>query len=784
MGGLFQTTVGQFYQGVSRQPPTKRGPNQVETADNFYASVDQGGLSRRPGTALKFWLTRSNYAAGPHLVFKTTDGTRWALLRRASPGQIEVRNFDSGNLATLTSSVPAQNYLNVNGGAGLKYLPIADSVLILNPDQAVAGAESAVPALGVVYFVVRRSSSAAQAFSISRSSGGTASATLAANNTDTRETVAANLRNNAQAAFGSAGCTFTVLGQAPHIIRCSGPTAVLNELACTNSWDGDAIYAIKGRVTRTTDLPPVLEEGEVIAVDPNQGDPNAVYYVRWSRASGAWVETSYLPNDNPTYTFTGSSLPVQLRRTGTATFDLDVCPWVNRLKGDSATNPHPFFAGKKIADMAVWKGRLALACEDTITFSQPDDYFNFWKETGRESRPADVVEIPCDSTDVTVIEHIVPFRNKLIVTSENTQLEVPGDQPLTPESAVVNVATRFNLNRACRPTVVGDALYYAGTAEGRSAVWQYFYDDTSASNTAFDLSKHAPDLVPGKVSKIAGVPQAGRLFAWSDRTRNRLYVHTSYWAENRREQNAWTTVSLAPGHNILDFYSQDDSLLLLVENTSGNALFGVAMSGDAQTTVRNAAVPLPLPYLDQLYATTGTYYPGLNRTDFVLPAAMTAATPVVCTYQSGDGWWREHEGTVASGILSVSGNVTGSAETWLGVRTQASVTFSPFYARDEQGLALTQGRYQVRSVGVELAVTGDFSAFVARADRTPTAQLDRSARVVGQNFVRPVLASNVTYRIPLNARGEAATLTLTADSTAPWSITGYVLTGRYSNPVK
>jgi hypothetical protein len=87
-------------------------------------------------------------------------------------------------------------------------------------------------------------------------------------------------------------------------------------------------------------------------------------------------------------------------------------------------------------------------------------------------------------------------------------------------------------------------------------------------------------------------------------------------------------------------------------------------------------------------------------------------------------------------------------------------------------------------VGVELAVTGDFSAFVTRADRTPTTRLDRTARVVGQNFVRPVLASNVTYRIPLNARGEAATLTLTADSTAPWSITGYVLTGRYSNPVK
>lgn len=784
MDGIFQVPVGSFHQGVSRQPALLRAPNQVETADNLYPSIDKGGLDRRPGTQLSFWLTRSSYAAGPHLVFKTTDGQTWALLRSASPGQIEVRNFASGNVAALTSSVPAQNYLNVNGGARLKYMPIADTVLILNPDQTVAATESSVPGLTEVYFVVRRASSASQSYTISRSSGGAASYGLASNNTETRESVASALRTLAQTNLGPSGLTFSLVGQAPHIIKATGQASLLAELNCANSWDQDAIYAIKGRVSRTTDLPAVLEEGVVVAVDPNQGDEDSVYFVRWDRTSGTWIETSYLPNGQATLTFTGSTMPVQLRQTGANAFSLDVCPWNGRVKGSGVTNPRPHFVGRKIADMAVWKGRLVLAADDTLRFSQPDDLFNFWRETARESRPGDSFELSCDSTDVTVVEHVIPFRNKLMVTSENTQLEVPGDQPLTAETATIGVATRFNLNRDCRPVVIGDSLYYAGTAEGRSALWQYFYDDSAASNTAFDLSKHVPDFIPGRVSKIAGVPQAGRVFVWSPRTPARLYAHTSYWRDNQRDQNAWTSVTLGAGNNILDFYSQDSRLLLLAENVSANALYGVSLAADAQPQDRGATVPLPLPHLDQLFLTVGTFQSGPNRTDFTVPPSMGGQPVVVCTFQAGDGWWREYTGTVVGGVLQVPGNIAGSAESWLGVRFTSRLTFSPFYLRDDSGRASPYGRYQVRWIGLECAVTGDFTATITRADRATPTEVQRSARFVGSGFVRPTLASNLSFRIPFNSRGDSATLTVTADSTAPWTITGYTLTGRYSNPIK
>jgi hypothetical protein len=782
----FQSPVDAFFQGVSRQPALKRAPNQVEDADNFYASVDLAGLTRRPGTRLNFSLTRSNYAAGPHLCFKTTDGQRWVLLRLASPGQIEVRNFDTGNLATLSSSVPAQAYLNINGGARLKYLPIADTVVVLNPDQAVAATEPAVPALSEVYFVVRRTSSANQNFYITRASGGSASFNIPANNTTTREVLAAGLRNAAQTTFGPAGLTFTLLGENASIIKCVGPTNVLNELSCRNDWDPDAIYAIKGRVSSTSDLPAVFEEGVVVAVDPGRGDPSLVYYVRWNRASGTWIETSYLANDASTLTFTASSMPVELRRTGANAFSLDVAPWKTRTRGDAVTNPRPAFVGKRIADITVWKGRLVVAADDTLTFSQPDDLYNFWKETARESRPSDVIEQPCDSQDVTVIEHVIPFRNKLIVTSENTQLEVPGDQPLTAQNITIGVATKFNLNRDCRPVVVGDSLYYAGTAEGRGALWQYFYDDSAASNTAFDLSKHVPDYIPGRVTKLQGVSQSGRLFAFSPRTPTKLYVHTSYWADNQRQQNAWTSVTLQPGNNILDYFAQDASLLLLVENVSGNALYGLTLSADAQPRQRVSAVPLPLPYLDQLVQGAGAYQTGPNRTDFPVPASMAALPVVACTWHSGDGWWREYTGLVVSGILQVPGNALAgaNAEVWLGVRFQSTLIFSPFYWRDENGKATPHGRYQVRWVGLECATTGDFTAFISRPDRIPITQVQRSARFVGSGFVRPTVGSNLNFRIPFNSRGDAATLTVQADSSAPWDITGYTLTGRYTNPIK
>lgn len=779
MDGLVQSRVTGLFQGVSRQPPLLRSPNQLDEAENVYPSVDASGSPRRPGTRVAFGgLFRPNYAQGPHHFFKTTDGNRWVLLRRVG-GLIEVRNLYTGALATITTSPAAEGYLNA-GTRDLKFLQIADTTLILNTSVTVQATVQAKPALDAVYLWVRRTSSAKQDFTADIASiGYTVTESLPNNNDRTREQIAQALLTKLGTTWGPLGINVALVPQQPTIIKLTGRPDLLPEVGFRNSWDPAGVLLIKGSVPAASDLPPSLEDGVVLAVDRNQGDPRSIFYVRYSRADNAWIESSYLPNGQATATLSGSTLPVRLRQTGTNSFDLSVCPWVPRNKGDDTTNPVPFFVGKRITDLAVWKGRLILPCEDTLCMSQPDDLFNFWKETARESRPSDPIELPATSDSVDTINHVVPFRNTLFVAADDQQMEVAGDRPLTPENAAITPTTRYPMNPACRPVTVGDALYFAGTAQGRNALWQYFYEEAAASNTAFDLTKHVPDYIPGVVTKIAGTAQTGRLFVTSSLVPNVVWTYTQYWAGTERVQSAWVRgIVLDPSETIEDFAAVDDALYLVVSRGTSMTVLWVPM--DAQEQYRPGA-SLELPYCDRMVSTVPTWNEGGGYTSFPIPATLSGLVPRVYAFAVGEEWWREYSGTVVGSELRVTGNVSGLAEYYLGVPFRSLVRLSPFYMSNGDR-ATPIGRLQVRQVVVDFSKTGDFTAQVERSDRSPPMTVERNDRVVGTGFIRPRLGRDVSIRIPFHSRGDAARLTLWTESGAPWNPTSYTVLGRYTNP--
>ncbi|PPE71476.1 hypothetical protein IS481_12055 [Caldimonas thermodepolymerans] len=773
MDTLLQPRIGALYQGVSRQAPLMRAPNQFEDLVNFLPAVDVGGAVDRPGTALVQSLVKANYAAGPHHFFRTTDGRRWVLLRGAAPSTLEVRNWDTGEVATLNMHPNVWSYLAAGTG-DLKFLTISDTTLILNPAVTVTATESARPTLTVAYLVIRSVSSAKQAFIVSREAGPSATMALSNGNTSTRETVATSLANaiNSTSALGLGAST---LGNAPYIIKLTGSAAAIEMVMARNDWDGGAVTLIKGRVNSTADLPPAFEEGYPIAVDLAQGDRKSTFYVRFDLAKNAWIETSYLAHDAATATLNASTMPLRLRLSGANEFTLETCPWNPRTRGDSDSNPLPYFVGKRITALAHWKGRLLTACEDTIYTSQADDLFNFWRETAREVRASDPVKLPADAPGISVIRHIVPFRNKLIVTSDNAQLEVPGDQPFKPDTATMSVATRYNLDKDCTPVVVGDCLYYTGPFEGRAALWEYYYDDSAASNTAFDLSKHVPGFIPGKVRKIDGSAETGRVIVWTPQAPTALFVHTSYWTNGRREQNAWTRLEFPGVSAIWDFWVDADHLCIAAVSNTRLWLLQLPLEANLDGDVR----------LDFQSRATSVVWDA-ERVRVPLPAGLHETAGLVFAVPVEGGWFAEYTGTVvmvgSNRFLEIQAPL-GETEGILGTRFPRSFTFSPFYPSIEE-LPTPMGRLQVRQVVLDMLRTGDLTATLKRKDRSPDLVVTRSPRVLGEHATQPIVGENVQVRIPFNSRGDAASLTVTATSTVPTAITGYTLLARYTNPLR
>ncbi|MDM0006451.1 hypothetical protein QTI51_09575 [Variovorax sp. J22G73] len=773
MDGLLQPRIGGLYHGVSRQAHLQRSPSQMQELDNFLPSVDYAGFLDRPGTQLVGALSSLNYAATGHHFFRTSDGQRWVLLRRVEYGTIEVRNADTGALATLTVGAYATNYI-ANATASLRFLTISDTTLILNTDVAVTPQFVAAPALTTAYLVVKKVSTAAQTFSATCASG-VATWALPANSNVTRDFVALGLANNIAANMPGIS-SFRVAG---NVIRVTGSAALIASFMYSNDWDETASLLIKGSVSAITDLPPQFEGGVPIKVDLGQGDTKSTYYVQYDPARNAWVESTYLPTLSATSgSWYPGAMPMRLHQTTANGFELVPCDWVARKVGDDDSNPWAGFANQRISAMAQWKGRLWFASNDAIYSSQADDLFNFWRESAREVLPADPVTLPIETQDVANIEWLMGFRSKLMVLCDNAQLEVPGDKAVTPTDAVIGVATRYQLDGDCEPDVIGDALYYAGPMAGRSALWEYQYEQATDNNTATDLGKHVPGYVPGHVRRIRGASQSGRVYLWADGDPSRLYMQTSYWKDQERAQNAWSKLTFAGVDSILSHWVYEDTLYIAGIGHSQLVLLRVKIeAGLGEDMVADKRLDFATPV-------QVSWNVARQRSEVIYPAGYSQVPNLIVLIDEGDGWYREYSLTTVWDGQQWLGHFPqkpNSTSGFIGLRYARTATFSPFYPSvDEKTTPL--GRLQVNRVVVDAMVSCDFVATVTRPDRIPMVTAV-SPRMVDSVPV-PQIAKDVSFSVPFNSKGDVGSLTLTTTSTGPLCVTGLTLEGRYTNARK
>lgn len=771
---LLQPRIGGLYHGVSRQAPLLRSPNQMEELDNFLPSVDLGAIVDRDGTRHIAGLSKSSYASSGHYFFRTTDGERWVLLRRVEAGELEVRNLTTGVAATLTYGPYVRGYIAAQ--QNLRYLTLSDTTFILNPDVVVTASSAAKPALTECYVHIKRLSSAAQSFTVS-SNLGSAAYTLALNAGTgvTRSFAALQLAASIQATQPG----LTAWTVAPGVIKVSGAPEHIASVVASNDWDESAILLIKGRVSAASDLPSLFEANVPIKVVPGMGNEDSGYYVCYDRQVNAWRECSYLPNLQATGDLQDGTMPIRLRQTAAYGFELVQTDWVSRKTGDDDSNPAPQFVGKRITAMCQWKGRLWFAADDTLTGSQPDDLYNFYRESAREVRPADPVSLSVDSPDLGVVRHLVAFRNKLMVMSDTSQLELdPGTAPVTPDTASLGVATRYSLDKDCEPTVVGDVMFYTGTSENRAVLWEYAYQQESANNSATDLSKHVPGYCPGAVKRIRGSSTAGRSYCWSSNDPGRLYVNTGYWKEQQRAQNAWSRLSFPGVAVIRNHWVSDGKLYILGAGSDAHNTLWL-LSADVDGNLGDQTPDhLRLDYRQQAQI---TWNAPRNRSEVMLPPGYESLDNLRIAVQV-TGAWRSYPLTKvwdgAQWLAHFSTN-TGLTFGQLGCLVTRTAVFSPFYP--SLGETVTPvGRLQVAKVVLDALVSGDFTATVTRSDRVPTVT-QRSPRMVGEALV-PDTGYNLQHRIPFNSKGDEATLTVTTDSLGATALSGFTLLGRYTNP--
>ena len=178
--------------------------------------------------------------------------------------------------------------------------------------------------------------------------------------------------------------------------------------------------------------------------------------------------------------------------------------WGARAAGDDFTNPFPSFVGKTIRDIFFFKNRLGILTDSNIIFSEADEYFNFFRTTTQQLLDSAVIDVGLSHTKVAILEHAVPFQEKLMLFSQGSQFVLRGADVLSPKTVAISPATEYDLSDGIQPVALGNYIYFPFKRNDFEGVYEYFVDNNTETFNAEEITQQVPKYITSDVQKIVG----------------------------------------------------------------------------------------------------------------------------------------------------------------------------------------------------------------------------------------------------------------------------------------
>ena len=339
-------------------------------------------------------------------------------------------------------------------------------------------------------------------------------------------------------------------------------------------------------VGNITDLPSKAFHGFRVKV---RGDTELVqddYYVKFevhdeeAFGEGTWIEDIGYGVKTE---LNATTMPLQLVPDATFTnWTLDVTDWSDRLVGDDDTNPAPTFVGSKINDMFFFKNRLGVLTNDSIVFSEADEFFNFWRATVLQLLDSSRIDVGVSHTRVAVLKHAVPFQEKLLLFSENTQFVLRGTDLLTPKTVSITPATEYNSTPEIRPIVLNNYVYFPFKRNGYAGVTEYYVDNDTNIFDAAEVTAQVPTYIQSDVIAMAGTAVENVIALVNNQNRKEIFVYKYFWQGKEKIQSAWQKFTLSRDVIGLEFI--ESNLHLVTNDTTSTYLEVLPLENDLQDT--------------------------------------------------------------------------------------------------------------------------------------------------------------------------------------------------------
>ena len=241
--------------------------------------------------------------------------------------------------------------------------------------------------------------------------------------------------------------------------------------------------------------------------------------------------------------------------------------WSARKAGDDNTNPFPSFVGKRIRDIFFFKNRLGILTDSNVIFSEADEYFNFFRTTTQQLLDSAVIDVGLSHTKVAILEHAVPFQEKLMLFSQGSQFVLRGADVLSPRTVAISPVTEYDLSDGIQPVALGNYIYFPFKRNDFEGVYEYFVDNNTETFNSEEITQQIPKYITSDIQKMVGSQAENTIVMSTTADPKTLFVYKYFWSNKEKVQSAWMKFTFERDVRGFDFI--DSNLHLITADTGG-----------------------------------------------------------------------------------------------------------------------------------------------------------------------------------------------------------------------
>ncbi len=766
--------------GVSQQPTEIRSLNTSTALVNTMSDVATG-LSTRPFGDFIGELgpaPTGSQTVASHKISKVSGRYEVSVYG----GQVRVMDLVTGEVQPVTVEGGAGSYINTpDAASNIGFVTVGDTTFIFNRTKKVTASYSpeGTGLTGLVDGgVTRRNPNRHATVWIQQKTGYDRTIALYMNGVNFAEAFW-SYEAHAQPSELSAGLEDLVntSAQAPRATDRVTRTIFTIHLNSETEWvdyDDDhgkqTVSVVNDKVQEFADLPSSDIQGRLCLVSQDRGEDTDDFWV-WFK-QGYWEETyGWNAYEKPN----NSTMPVILVDNRDGTWTLKQTDWPGRTVGDADSNPTPTFIGRTINNMFIHKGRMCILSDENFIASRVGDFENFYRRTCTQLLDDDPIDIASPEGGGGPLYHAKEFDNGLLLFSELDQFKISGDGDglLSPNTVIIRHANSYNCSRSVEPVFLGPNILFAddyGT-RGFASFREYQVERVFGREVALSVTDQVPEFIPSGVYSLSGSSTNNIIVALTSGVRQAAWVYNYYFNSEGKVQSAWQQWTL-PG-SVYAAGFDGDRLVLHVEYGGKLYLLGFTFDAGADTVLDKDSVLLDLR---------------VTETD-VTASLVGDDTHIILPYTPKPGDLEdyrlvispENSGSALKGRVfspsSISGNTLvfprvdlRNQEFLVGLRYRFFWKLSPIFMRDNNLVAVQDGRLQLRRLSILFNHSGPFTTHFTPTGGRQTYTSEFTGWTVGssETILGELALHSGSFRVSVN--GAAEVMDLAVEAWTPWRV--------------